>query len=198
MKRIMMAVLAGAVLSAGATFALASHEEAIPDECANAHDGTDISRDTLLKYTPGWVTVDLVLHGASCLAADYSVMVFDENPQGGTPVILDAITFPGDGSSSAFTIQRPVADSDPGAEQRVCINITVSTTQHVESGSTGSGSSHPGGNGNAPPMQNTSTDTNSVDTETVVDWGAELLDTGEAVTCIPVGLSAGSGSRGMN
>lgn len=202
MKRIMMAVLVGAVLSAGATWAFAAHVgEALPPDCgANTHAGTDIVDGTTATYTPGTLTVDLKLGGPSCLAADYSVVTLDDDPAGGKAVVLDAISFPGDGVSQEFQIVRRIADEDPGTEvPQICVNIAVTTTQHVESGSVdSSGSSHPGGNGNAPPMQNTSTDTNSVDTETVVDWGSE--DEGVAYTCFEINMKTPttSGSRGYN
>ena len=199
MRRIMLALLAGAVLSAGTTWALASHAgEFFPSECEDADGGTDIiAPDSKASYTPGLLTVDLVLGGASCLAADYSLVVLDEDPAGGTPAILDAVTFPGDGTSSAFTITRPIADQDAIGNQRVCVNLSVSTTEHIESGSDSSSSTAPSGNGSAPSMQDTDTDTNSLDTETIVDWGAES-GTG-AIPCVVVQLSTpGSGSRGFN
>lgn len=200
MKRIMMVLLTGAIVASGATWALAAHDEAVPAECADAHGGTDIVDGTIARYTPGLLTVDLKLGGASCLAADYSVVVLDDDPSGGTPVVLDAISFPGDGTSSDFKITRPIADEDGLlANQRICVNIAVSTTQHVETGSVTSGSTQPGnGNGDPSSMEDTSTDTNSVDTETVVDWGSEDSEEG-AVPCVVLDLDPnGSGSRGFN
>ena len=204
MKRIMLALLAGAVLSAGSTWALASHDEPIPAECGSTHAGTDIADSTSAEYlTGGVLNVNLSLSGPSCLAADYSVVVYDKNPSGGTPVILDAVSFPGDGTSSQFTISRRVLDDDSDG---VCVNLLVSTTERQVTdyswSSDSSSSTAPSGNGGAPSMQDsdkdTDTDTNSVDTETVVDWGAE--DEGSAEPCVSLAVSPrpGLGSRGFN
>ncbi len=198
MKRIAVAVLTGALLSGGATWAWASHAAddgaPLPGECADVHAGTDITADSGYDYSrQGVLTVQVALAGPSCLAADYTMVVYDESPTAAAPpVILDAVSVPGDGTTSTFRFQRTVIDDDGLlSTPKICVNVTASTTEHVASGTdSGSTSTSPTGKSGAPPMQDSDSDTNSIDTETVVDWWDA-----EGGPCVTIDLGTGSGGR---